>query len=150
MSKVHETIRSIRTAKGLKQEEVATKLSMAQSNYARLEKGLTQITIDRLEQLAEVFEMSITSILSYEIDQQPNSEDNEYYINLCKKYEKQIDVLKKRVEELEEESLNDWSQSKDELKQAKAKVKELNERLKEKERSIKVLEIAISALSNLR
>jgi transcriptional regulator with XRE-family HTH domain len=147
MSKAHEAIRSIRTAKGLKQEEVATKLSMAQSNYARLEKGLTQITIDRLEQLAEVFEMSVASILSYETGQQPTNEDNEYYISLCKRYEKQIETLKKRVEELEEESLNDWSRSKDELKSAKSRAKDLTERMKEKDRTIQLLEKALDAVS---
>lgn len=147
MSKVHEAIRSIRTVKGLKQDEVATKLSMAQSNYARLEKGLTQITVDRLEQLAEVFEMSIASILSYESGQQPANEDNEYYINLCKRYEKQIETLKKRVDELEAESLNDWSRSKDELKTAKVKSKDLMERLKEKDRTIQLLEKALDAVS---
>ncbi|MVM29307.1 helix-turn-helix domain-containing protein [Spirosoma sp. HMF4905] len=148
MSKVYESIKAIRTAKNLKQEEVAQKLGMAQSNYARMEKGLTQITVDRLEELAEVFEMSVTSILSYEIgQQQPTTEDIAYYIDLYKKNQKTIENQKKRIAELEEESLNDLSRADDELKTAKLKIKDLNERLKDKERTIQVLEKALNALT---
>jgi transcriptional regulator with XRE-family HTH domain len=155
MSKIYESIKAIRTAKNLKQEEVAQKLGMAQSNYARMEKGLTQITVDRLEELAGVFEMSVSSILSYEIGQvQPTTEDIDYYISLCKKYEKQLNTLKKRVEELEEAELEGWGQKDDEVKGLKLKNKELIEKIKEKdktiegkERTIKILEKAIEALS---
>ncbi|NID13363.1 helix-turn-helix domain-containing protein [Fibrivirga algicola] len=135
MSTIHETIKAIRTEKGLKQEEVASKLSMAQSNYARLEKGLTQVTVDRLEQLGNVFEMSIAAILSYEVgQQQPTREDIEYYINLCKKYEKQISTLKARITELEEESIDDLVNKSDEIKYMKGKQKEISDKLKQKEK----------------
>ena len=135
--------------KSLKQEEVATKLGMAQSNYARLEKGLTQISVERLEQIAEIFEMTITAIFSYDAGQ-PTTEDLQYYINLCKKYEKQIDTQKKRILELEEETVNDWSRSSDELKASKSKIKDLNERLKEKDKTIKLLEKAIDTIGSLK
>ncbi|GAB3783796.1 hypothetical protein GCM10028818_42260 [Spirosoma horti] len=151
MSKVYDNIRAIRTAKSLKQDEVAQKLSMAQSNYARMEKGLTQITVDRLEQLAEVFEMSVAAILSYEADQLQHSlEDITYYIDLCKKYEKTIDSQKKRISELEEETVNDWSRSNSELKAAKSKIKDLNERLKEKEKTIQLLSQAIDTITKMK
>ncbi len=145
----------IRTEKSLKQEEVARKLGMAQSNYARLEKGLTQVTVERLEQLAEVFEMSTSAILSYEVGQQvPTREDIEYYINQCKKFEKQIESLKKQLSESEEDRINYYINKEDTLKASKTKSRELNEKMKEKdkiiedkERVIKLLEKAIDALS---
>lgn len=150
MHKVYESIKAIRVAKGLKQEDVANKLGMAQSNYGRLEKGLTQISIERLEQIAEVFEMSITAIISYESDQQPTNEDISYYIDLCKKYEKTIDTQKKRIAELEEETVNDWSKANDDLKAARARNKDLNDRLKDKERTIQLLEKALNAVTEAR
>ncbi|WP_080236673.1 helix-turn-helix domain-containing protein [Spirosoma rigui] len=147
MSKAHEAIRSIRTAKGLKQEEVATKLGMAQSNYARLEKGLTQITVDRLEQLAEVFEMSVAGILSYEVGQQPTTDDINYYINYCKKLEKQLAESRKRVSELEEESYELIEGKSDAQKAAKTKTKELLEKIKDRDRTIQLLEKALDTIS---
>lgn len=137
MSKVYDSIRAIRTAKNLKQDEVAQKLSMAQSNYARMEKGLTQITVDRLEQLAEVFEMSVAAILSYEIGQkEPTREDIDYYINLCKKYENQIVKLKARIHELEEESIDDLVNKNDIVKDLKGKQKDISDKLKQKEKEL--------------
>lgn len=148
MSNVYASIKSIRNEKGLKQEDVAQKMGMAQSNYARLEKGLTQATVERLEQLAEIFEMSVPAILSYEAGSNSDKEDISYYTNLCRKYEKQIDLLKKRVNELEEESLTDWGKLNDELKSCKDKNRSLIERIKEKDKTIQILEKAIEAISN--
>lgn len=147
MSKVYDSIKAIRVSKSLKQEEVAQKLGMAQSNYARMEKGLTQITVDRLEQLAEVFEMSVAAILSYETGEALDNGDVSYYIELCRKYEKQIETYKKRIEEAEQEETEFWSKTNDELKAAKEKLKHLIERIKEKDRTIQILEKAIDALS---
>lgn len=146
MSKVYANIKAIRTEKGLKQEDVAQKMGMAQSNYARLEKGLTQATVERLEQLAEIFELSVSSILSYEAEGSSNKEDVSYYIELCRKYEKQVESLKKRIEEHEQEESDFWSKTNDELKATKEKVKHLNERIKEKDRTIQLLEKALDAL----
>ena len=147
MSKVYANIKAIRTAKNLKQEDVAQKMGMAQSNYARLEKGLTQVTVERLEQLAEIFEMSVSAILSFETGQESDKEDISYYIDLCRKYEKQVDTLKKRISELEEEGLEDWGRKNDELKAAKEKNKHLTERVKEKDKTIQLLEKALDAIS---
>ncbi|PRY21124.1 helix-turn-helix protein [Spirosoma oryzae] len=148
MSQVYANIKAIRTEKGLKQEDVAQKMGMAQSNYARLEKGLTQATIERLEQLADIFAIPVSSILSYETGTESGNEDISYYINLCRKYEKQVDTLRKRVSELEEESLQDWGKLNDELKVAKEKNRFLADRLKEKDRTIQILEKALDALTS--
>jgi transcriptional regulator with XRE-family HTH domain len=166
MSKIHEIIKAIRTAKGLKQEEVASKLSMAQSNYARLEKGLTQVTVERLQQLADVFEMSVTAMLTYEVGQNaPTREDIEYYIALCKKQEKQIEKLKGRNDELEEESNESFFDQRNAIKESeeklrkqanafKQKEKDYLERLQqkdeiiaEKNRTISILEMTVKALT---
>ncbi|AKD56983.1 helix-turn-helix domain-containing protein [Spirosoma radiotolerans] len=133
MSKTYDRIRAIRIAKNLKQEEVAQRLSMAQSNYARMEKGLTQITVDRLEQLAEVFEMTVSSILNYETGQQLTSEDITYYINYCKKLEKEIEKYKKQISDLEENELESWSRKDNEIKAVKSKNKDLIEKIKVKD-----------------
>ncbi|KAA9349725.1 helix-turn-helix domain-containing protein [Larkinella humicola] len=146
MNKIYENIKAIRTAKGLTQDDISKKLGMKQSNYARVEKGLTQITIERLDQLAEVFEMSATAILSYEGGTQPTSEDVEYYIAHSRKLEKQVESLKKRVTELEEEGVEDWGRKNNELKGQKAKIKDLTEKIKEKDSLLKSKEKDIEKL----
>jgi len=45
----------IRESKGMTQKEVARKLSMEQSNIARIESGRQNFTIEMLEKLAKVY-----------------------------------------------------------------------------------------------
>lgn len=60
---IYENIRRIRISKGYSQEYVASKLGMNQSNYGKLEKGNTQLTIERLEQIAKVLEVNMFTIM---------------------------------------------------------------------------------------
>lgn len=66
MNEIYNKIKAIRVSKGLTQNEVDEKIGMAQSNYGQLEKGLIQVPIERLEQLSDIFDMSVGNILNYE------------------------------------------------------------------------------------
>ncbi|MFN4146400.1 MAG: helix-turn-helix domain-containing protein [Runella sp.] len=142
MNDIYEKIKAIRLAKKLTQAEVANNVGMTQGNYGRLEKGLIQVTIERLEQLADVFEMSVGNIINYELNPSENTfaQDKEYYINEVKRLEKQVAKLKKQLEE-EEEMFDDnstkHSEEREKLKrqiqQLKRENKDLNERLAEKD-----------------
>lgn len=46
-------IRAAREAAGLSQDAVATKIGMTRSNYARIERGATNITIESLVRIAK-------------------------------------------------------------------------------------------------
>jgi transcriptional regulator with XRE-family HTH domain len=59
---VHEKIRLVRQAKGLTQEEVAEKLKMSVNGYGDIERGETDVNLSRLEQLADLFEMTLTQL----------------------------------------------------------------------------------------
>ncbi len=52
-----DKIKRIRTIKGLSQEEMSQKLNMSQKAYSNLENSKTKIDDERLNQIAEVFEM---------------------------------------------------------------------------------------------
>lgn len=61
---VHEKIRLVRQAKGFTQEEVADKLKMSVNGYGDIERGETDISLSRLEQIAKLFEMSLSQLFS--------------------------------------------------------------------------------------
>ena len=57
-------IKNIRELKNLKQEYVAGEIGISQSSYARIENGETIPKIDRLQQIAEVLEVDLSTLLS--------------------------------------------------------------------------------------
>ncbi len=50
---IHDKIRTLRTAKGLTQENMAIELKIDSVNYGRIERGQAKITVERLEKIAE-------------------------------------------------------------------------------------------------
>lgn len=126
MEDIYLKIKSIRLKKNLTQEQVAKGLGMAQSNYARMERGLSQITIERLSEIARVFEMSPEAIFSYSEGDENFKEDAKFYFKELQRALKQIDKLKNLVEELTEESYDSDTSEKRKLDTEKARVKDLN------------------------
>lgn len=154
MNDIYDKIKAIRVAKGLTQIEVAEKISMAQSNYGRLEKGLTQVTIERLEQLAEVFGISVGNILNYEGETTIDKADIVYLRNEVIRLQKKVDKLTKQLEEEEEAATDSFVRDRDEInklkqvnKQLKVEIKNLADKVTDKERTIKLLENTINALT---
>lgn len=60
---VHERIRFFRQAKGWTQEEVAYKLELSPNGYGCIERGETDVTLSRLEQLAQLFEVKLSQLI---------------------------------------------------------------------------------------
>lgn len=69
--KIGHKIRTLRELKGFSQEFMSEKLNLSVNSYGRLERGETQLTLNRLEEIAEVLEMGIAELLSF---------DNQSYI----------------------------------------------------------------------
>ena len=59
----HEKIRLIRELNKWSQEEMAEKLAMSAGEYAKIERGETQLNIPRLEQLAAIFKVDMWDLL---------------------------------------------------------------------------------------
>lgn len=57
-------IRNLRESKGLTQEQVAEKMSCTRQKYARIEKGLIDISYASLITIAQVLEINIEDITS--------------------------------------------------------------------------------------
>lgn len=61
-----DKIRSIRAGKGLKQEDIADQLGIVIGTYSNIERGITDVTVVRLYQIAKVLKVSIYDLLPEE------------------------------------------------------------------------------------
>lgn len=64
--KLHQVIRQYRENARMTQESMSFELSMTQSAYAKIEQGVTAITVDRLFQISKVLQVSVCEILGEE------------------------------------------------------------------------------------
>lgn len=64
--KSYEKIRVFRENHDLTQEEMAVKLNMSTTGYAKIERGETRLNIPRLEQIAEIFDVDIFELICHE------------------------------------------------------------------------------------
>lgn len=64
MNKLGERIKKLRLDNGLNQGAVAESLDISTPAYSKIESGITDINISRLEQIAEFFGLSAAELLS--------------------------------------------------------------------------------------
>lgn len=83
--KAYEKIRQIREEKKWSQEEMATKLNISPSGYAKIERGETGLTLKRLQQLADILETDILHFIQneesqciYQFNNENGGETNQY------------------------------------------------------------------------
>jgi len=61
-----DNIKKIREEKNLKQIEVATHIGVDKSAYSKIEKGGRALTVDELQKMARLFNMSTDQIINYD------------------------------------------------------------------------------------
>ena len=72
-----DNIKATREEKSLKQIEVATHIGVDKSAYSKIEKGMRSITVEELQKMAQLLNMTTDQILNYEgkIPQEVTIED---------------------------------------------------------------------------
>ena len=60
---VNEKIRKFREAKDWSQEQMAEKLNMSLNGYAKIERDESKIYLDKLEQIAQVFDIDVIELM---------------------------------------------------------------------------------------
>jgi len=60
---IAKNLRKIREVKGLNQDFVASKLGITTNGYGKIERGETTISVERLNQIADVFGVELNDIL---------------------------------------------------------------------------------------
>ena len=76
MKTLGKKIRLLRHQKGCSQEDVAKRLDISIPAFSKIETGVTDINLSRLEQIANIFEINVAQILvidSEEIDLTPSN-----------------------------------------------------------------------------
>jgi transcriptional regulator with XRE-family HTH domain len=93
MNNFSENIKKIRLEKGLTQVDMANKLGIKQSSYQQIESGRNDISLSRLQQIVEVFEMDFIDFFGY-----PDFNNSmQGVLNDMKKLEKQLNEFKDTV-----------------------------------------------------
>lgn len=96
-----ENIRKIRQHLGFSQEFVSDRLGISQSAYANIETGKTKVNIERLIQLAKIFEVNYSTIIEGDkisakrIKHQESGELEE----ILDSYKKQIAILEENIKD---------------------------------------------------
>lgn len=93
MNIVGSRIKRIREEKGIKQEYMAYELDISQSNYGRLEKQDSRLTVPKIQKIARVLGVSVALLFGEE----NTNVVNEGY-NASNENEKHIESLKEEID----------------------------------------------------
>jgi transcriptional regulator with XRE-family HTH domain len=66
---VGKNIRAIRHQRGWSQEDVANRLGISIPAFSKIETGVTDINLSRLEQIANIYEVNVVNLLSADIEE---------------------------------------------------------------------------------
>jgi len=105
MKTLGKKIRLLRHQRGWSQEDVAKRLDISIPAFSKIETGITDINLSRLEQIANLFEMSVVQLLTFNDTEQEQKYVNELETVNKKLLDREIEVidLQKKVIELFEE-----------------------------------------------
>jgi transcriptional regulator with XRE-family HTH domain len=106
-------IKSIRELKNYTQQYTAYRLGITQAGYSKIEKGITSVTLEKLEQLSVIFGLSIENIINFESHKYLNEErdikkhdtvngQNNFYL-IARLYEDKIVLLEKLLGKTDQE-----------------------------------------------
>ncbi|RZL47103.1 MAG: XRE family transcriptional regulator [Pedobacter sp.] len=108
MNIIGRNIRQLRQKKGWSQGEVATQLRISIPAFSKIETGITDINISRLDQIAKLFDVSTLQIISKDTENLHAGSFTE--LNILREriasQEDEIIKLQKKVIELYEEIRN--------------------------------------------
>jgi transcriptional regulator with XRE-family HTH domain len=94
MKTLGKKIRLLRHQKGWSQEDVAKRLDISIPAFSKIETGITDINLSRLEQIAKLFEMTVVQLLTFN-----DSEQQEKYVS-------ELEIVTKKLQQRESEVLD--------------------------------------------
>jgi transcriptional regulator with XRE-family HTH domain len=105
MKTLGKKIRLLRHQKGWSQEDVAKKLDISIPAFSKIETGITDINLSRLEQISILFDMTVVQLLTFNDFEQDQKFINELEVVNKKLMDRETEVidLQKKVIELFEE-----------------------------------------------
>ena len=95
-------IKQIRVLKGFSQAQIAELLDITQASYARIEQGQTKLSVERIEQLAKIFDVSQSYFLSEKNEYNPRDLEG----GITNEYIKKLIEINHDLREKLEEQIN--------------------------------------------
>lgn len=108
MNTLGKKIRLLRHQKGWSQEDVAKKLDISIPAFSKIETGITDVNLSRLNQIAQLFNLSLSQLLASPDSKQDNESFQEV-LDLHQKLkdrEAEVIALQKKVIDLYEQLHN--------------------------------------------
>lgn len=105
MKSLGKKIRLLRHQNGWSQEDVAKKLDISIPAFSKIETGITDINLSRLQQIAKLFDMTVVQLLNFNDADEQRKYNSELELVNKKLLERNNEVieLQKKVIELYEE-----------------------------------------------
>jgi transcriptional regulator with XRE-family HTH domain len=99
MESILKNIRAIREAKGYSQDQIADKLQISQSQYARFERGATKTDLETLYSFSSIVGLNLIDLITYpkkyiDIDEISGTETVEATLQIRLAKDKKDQVLK--------------------------------------------------------
>ena len=88
-----ENIQRIRNERRISQAEMAEKLGIAQNNYGKIERGITELTVERLYKIAEILGSSPAELLGLNTVKLEESQYSEEKESLKSKIDKLENII---------------------------------------------------------
>ncbi|HEY0055840.1 MAG TPA: helix-turn-helix transcriptional regulator [Pedobacter sp.] len=101
MKTLGKKIRLLRHQKGWSQEDVAKRLDISIPAFSKIETGITDINLSRLEQISKLFEMTVVQLLTYN-----DTEEQEKYISELETMTKKLQDREAEVIDLQKKIIN--------------------------------------------
>lgn len=110
LTNIGPKIRKIREIKGYSQEYIASKMSIKQNSYSKLERGETNLSIDRLMEICSVLEIELSTLMNFDEKMVFNNctqngnfgENNTFVFNAVEKIQELYErIIKAKNEEIE-------------------------------------------------
>jgi|TARA_R110000787_G_scaffold266513_1_gene372648 transcriptional regulator with XRE-family HTH domain len=101
-------IRQLRELRGFSQEYMASKLSLSQRQYSKIERNEAKIDWNKIVQISDILEITPFNLVSFDdtliFNNNSTSEKLNYPKKLIEQYEKIIEQYERRLKQLEEEN----------------------------------------------
>lgn len=112
MNTIGQNIRTLRRQKGWSQEDIAMRLDISIAAFSKIETGVTDVNLSRIEQIAATFEISIIELLTLDEPKQHQAKLDLEVINkkLLIRETEVIDLQKKVIELFEQLKISQSNQ----------------------------------------
>lgn len=101
-------IRQLRELRGFSQEYMASRLSLSQRQYSKIERNEVKIDWNKIVQISDILEITPFNLVAFDdtliFNNNSTSEKLNYPKKLIEQYEKIIEQYERRIEQLEEEN----------------------------------------------